>query len=157
MAAKTTTFERFYTGLEEKDGGKRLYRLFNARERKSRDLNQVKCIKGEDGRVFLEDVHIKKRWKKYFHSLLNEEGDRRIELRELEPSKESHYFNYCRYFKVEEGNTEIDEDVSNRIGVGGIKWRLASGVLCDRKVCLRLNGKFYKDAVRPAMLYGAEC
>ncbi|KAF3669255.1 putative UDP-sugar transporter-like isoform 2 [Capsicum annuum] len=39
------------------------YRLAKARERKGRDLDQVKCIKGEDGRVLVEDVHIKKRWR----------------------------------------------------------------------------------------------
>ncbi|KAF3649171.1 putative spermidine hydroxycinnamoyl transferase-like [Capsicum annuum] len=43
------------------------------------------------------------------------------------------------------GNGEIDEDVSNRIGAGWMKWRLASGVLCDKKVPLKLKGKFYKS------------
>ncbi|XP_019244552.1 PREDICTED: uncharacterized protein LOC109224430 [Nicotiana attenuata] len=38
-----------------------------------------------------------------------------------------------------------------------MKWRLASGVLCDKKVPLLLKGKFYRAVVRPAMLYGAEC
>ncbi|XP_070043178.1 uncharacterized protein [Nicotiana tomentosiformis] len=38
-----------------------------------------------------------------------------------------------------------------------MKWRLASGVLCDKNVPLRLKGKFYKVIVRPTMLYGAEC
>ncbi|PHT45695.1 Syntaxin-81 [Capsicum baccatum] len=33
-----------------------------------------------------------------------------------------------------QGNGEIDEDVTNRIGAGWMKWRLASGVLCDKKV-----------------------
>ncbi|XP_047267018.1 uncharacterized protein LOC107853402 [Capsicum annuum] len=56
-----------------------------------------------------------------------------------------------------QGNSEIDEDVSHRIGTGWIKWRLASGILCDKKVPLKLKGKFYRVAVRPAMLYGAEC
>ncbi|PUZ74593.1 hypothetical protein GQ55_1G077500 [Panicum hallii var. hallii] len=42
---------------------------------------------------------------------------------------------------------DIDED----------KWRQASGVLCDKKVPQRLKGKFYRTAIRPAMLYGAEC
>ncbi|KAF3634596.1 putative bifunctional epoxide hydrolase 2-like [Capsicum annuum] len=32
-----------------------------------------------------------------------------------------------------EGDGEIDEYVSNRIGAGWMKWRLASGVLCDKK------------------------
>ncbi|XP_070006271.1 membralin-like protein At1g60995 isoform X2 [Nicotiana sylvestris] len=54
-------------------------------------------------------------------------------------------------------NGEIDEDVTHRIGVGWIKWRLASGVLCDKNVPLRLKGKFYKVVVRSTMMYGAEC
>ncbi|PHT32637.1 Protein ENHANCED DISEASE RESISTANCE 2 [Capsicum baccatum] len=58
---------------------------------------------------------------------------------------------------VIQGNGEIDEDVSHRIGAGWMKWKLASGVLCDRKVPPKLKGKFYRVVVRPAMLYGAEC
>ena len=37
------------------------------------------------------------------------------------------------------------------------KWRQASGVLCDKRVPQKLKGKFYRTAIRPAMLYGAEC
>uniref|UniRef100_A0A1U7W568 Uncharacterized protein LOC104225110 n=1 Tax=Nicotiana sylvestris TaxID=4096 RepID=A0A1U7W568_NICSY len=54
-------------------------------------------------------------------------------------------------------NGEIDEDVAHRIRVGWTKWRLASGVLCDKNVPLKLKGKLYKVVVRPTMLYGAEC
>ncbi|KAF3645787.1 Villin-5 [Capsicum annuum] len=56
-----------------------------------------------------------------------------------------------------QGDGEIDEDVSNRIGAGWMKWRLSSGVLCDKKVPFKLKGKFYRVTVRPAMLNGAEC
>ncbi|KAM3288848.1 hypothetical protein P3S67_022278 [Capsicum chacoense] len=59
--------------------------------------------------------------------------------------------------KVCLGNGEIDEDVSRHIGAGWMKWKLASGVLCDKKVPPKLKGKFYRVVVRPAMLYGAEC
>ncbi|KAM3306259.1 hypothetical protein P3S67_013129 [Capsicum chacoense] len=55
------------------------------------------------------------------------------------------------------GNREIDEDASHRIGAGWLKWRLTSGILCDKKAPPKLKGKFYRVAVRPAMLYGAEC
>ncbi|XP_016552989.1 uncharacterized protein LOC107852477 [Capsicum annuum] len=65
-AAKTAAFEILYKGLEEKDGEKMLFRLTKIRERKGRDLNKVKCIKGEDGRVLVEDALIKKRWQSYF-------------------------------------------------------------------------------------------
>ncbi|KAF3612697.1 hypothetical protein FXO38_36678 [Capsicum annuum] len=52
---------------------------------------------------------------------------------------------------------EIDEDVSNRIGAGWMKRRLTSGVLCDKKVSVKLKGKFYRVTVWPTMLHGAEC
>ena len=52
---------------------------------------------------------------------------------------------------------DIDEDVSHRIKAGWMKWRQASGVLCDKRVPQKLKGKFYRTAIRPAMLYGAEC
>ena len=43
------------------------------------------------------------------------------------------------------------------IKAGWIKWRQASGILCDKRVPQKLKGKFYRTAIRPAMLYGAEC
>jgi hypothetical protein len=52
---------------------------------------------------------------------------------------------------------DIDEDVSHTIKVGWIKWREASEVLCDKRVPQKLKGKFYRMAIRPAMLYGVEC
>ncbi|RXI01174.1 hypothetical protein DVH24_001408 [Malus domestica] len=38
-----------------------------------------------------------------------------------------------------------------------MKWKSASGVLCDRRMLLKLKGKFYRTAIRSAMLYGTEC
>ena len=54
-------------------------------------------------------------------------------------------------------NSDIDEDVRHRISAGWLKWRQASGVLCDRRVPQKLKGKFYRTAIHPVMLYGAEC
>lgn len=56
-----------------------------------------------------------------------------------------------------QGNGEINEDVTQHIGAGWVKWKLASGVLCDKKVPPRLKGKFSRVAVRPNMLSGAKC
>jgi hypothetical protein len=53
-------------------------------------------------------------------------------------------------------NGDIDKDVSHRIKVIWLKWRQASGVLCDLRVPLKLKGKFYRTAIRSVMLYGVE-
>ena len=119
--------------------GKKLFRLAKARERKGRDLDQVRCIKGEDGRVLVEDGHIKKRWQSYFHTLLNDEGDRAIVLGELEHSGECRDFSYCRRFKVDEvrqavrrmrrgratGPDEIPVEFWKFVGEAGVRWLTA--------------------------------
>jgi hypothetical protein len=64
-------------------------------------------------------------------------------------------FRYLRSMLQKDG--DIDEDVRHRISAGWLKWRQASGVLCDKKVPQRLKGKFYRMAIRRTMLYGAEC
>nr|GEV95021.1 hypothetical protein [Tanacetum cinerariifolium] len=51
----------------------------------------------------------------------------------------------------------IDEDVTHRIRTGWMRWRVASGVLCDTRVPLKLKGKFYRVTIRQDMLYGSEC
>ena len=52
---------------------------------------------------------------------------------------------------------EINSDVNNRIQAGWLKWRSATGVLCDRNIPLWLKRKFYRTAIRPALLCGTEC
>ena len=69
------------------------------------------------------------------------------------PQKDT--FRYLGSMLQEDGG--IDEDVNHRIKAGWMKWRQASGILCDKRVPQKLKGKFYRTAVRPAMLYGAEC
>jgi hypothetical protein len=52
---------------------------------------------------------------------------------------------------------DINEDGNHRIKADWLKWRQASGVLCDPRVSQKLKGKFYRIAIRPTMLYRAEC
>jgi len=51
---------------------------------------------------------------------------------------------------------DIDDDINHRIRVGWQKWKNASGVLCDKKISIRLKGKVYRMIVRLVLLYGAE-
>lgn len=41
-------------------------------ERKTRNLDQVKCLKDEKGKVLVKEQDIKDRWETYFHKLLDE-------------------------------------------------------------------------------------
>ncbi|XP_047988405.1 uncharacterized protein LOC125228012 [Leguminivora glycinivorella] len=52
---------------------------------------------------------------------------------------------------------KIDSDIVHRTQTGWMKWRELTGVLCDRKIPLKVKGHVYKTAVRPALLYGSEC
>jgi hypothetical protein len=45
-------------------------------ERKSRDFNQVKCIKDEVDRLLVKDEEIKNRWREYFDKLFNDEREK---------------------------------------------------------------------------------
>ena len=64
-------------------------------------------------------------------------------------------FKYLR--SVIQSNGEIDGDVTHRIQAVWLKWKAATRVLCDRKFPIRLKGKFYRCAIRPALLHGTEC
>jgi hypothetical protein len=86
-----------------------------------------------------------------FSATTQEEGDVRLDG-QVVPKK-----NNFRYLgSMLQKNGDIDEDVSHRIKAGWLKWRQASGVLCNSRVPLKLKGKFYRTAIRPVMLYGAE-
>jgi len=58
-----------------KEGEKDVFKLARAREKKSRDLGCVRCIKGGDARVLVEETEIRQRWQSYFSRLLNGKGE----------------------------------------------------------------------------------
>ena len=87
-----------------------------------------------------------------FGTTTREEEDISLEG-QVVPRKDT--FRYLGLMLQRDG--DIDEDVSHIIKVGWMKWRQGSGVLCDKRIPQKLKGKFYRTAIRPAMLYSAEC
>jgi len=55
------TYNRLYQKLETKEDEKEVFKLGRARERRTRDLGIVRCIKDENVKVLFEDAEIKER------------------------------------------------------------------------------------------------
>ncbi|XP_063540351.1 uncharacterized protein LOC134749358 [Cydia strobilella] len=73
--ARTAAQDNLYESLNSPKGEKQLYRLAKARERSSRDMAHIKCVKDDAGKVITKDEAIKERWKVYFERLMNEENE----------------------------------------------------------------------------------
>ena len=82
----------------------------------------------------------------------DEVGQLRLGAEVLEQVTE---FKYLGSVVQEDGGMK-NEINSNRIQSGWRNWRKCSGVLCDRKIPVKLKGKVYKTVIRSSMLYAVE-
>jgi hypothetical protein len=73
--AKGQAFDDIYQRLGMKEGEKDIYRIARTRERKTRDINQIKCIKDGTDRLPVKDEEIKNIWREYFDKLFNGENE----------------------------------------------------------------------------------
>ncbi|GJM88027.1 hypothetical protein PR202_ga04044 [Eleusine coracana subsp. coracana] len=64
--AKGQAYDNLYQRLGTKEGEKDIYRMARIRERKTRDINQIKCIKDGVDRLLVRDEEIKDRWQERF-------------------------------------------------------------------------------------------
>jgi hypothetical protein len=79
--ARGQIYDGLYQRLGTKEGEKDIYRIAKSRERKMRDIIQVKYINDETERLLTKDEDIKNRWWEYFDKLFNEDsGSSSIEL-----------------------------------------------------------------------------
>ena len=56
--AKGKAYDDLYQLLGTKEGEKDIYRMAKIRERKTRDINQIKCIKDGTDRLLMKDEEI---------------------------------------------------------------------------------------------------
>ncbi|KAM1682632.1 hypothetical protein EV1_033564 [Malus domestica] len=130
-------YKRLYT----KEGELDIYKLARAREKKTRDkktsdLNQVRCIKDEDGKVLATENAVKDRWRGYFHNHFNEGHEKSTSLGELSNSEECRNYSFYRRIRKEEvvvalkkikhrkpvGPDYIPIEVWKVLGETGIAW-----------------------------------
>ena len=54
-----------------------IYKIAKVKERKRKDIENIKFIKNEDGISLVNKVEIRNRWTEYFTSLFNENREHR--------------------------------------------------------------------------------
>ncbi|GJN11353.1 hypothetical protein PR202_ga29537 [Eleusine coracana subsp. coracana] len=193
--AKGQAYDNLYQRLGTKEGEKDIYRMARICERKTRDINQIKCIKDGVDRLLtfcerrIQETEIEealKRMKsgKAMGPDVDESRDgvnRKLELwrhtlecKGFRLSRAKTEYMMCEFSvtRHEDGDVslngqlvakkdtfrylgsmlqkdgDIDEDVRHRISAGWLKWRQASGVLCDKRVPQKLKAPSLALAMR---------
>ena len=55
-----------------------------------------------------------------------------------------------------DSNGGTERDINNRVKLAWMKWKQLTGLLCDKKVLIKLKDKVYKTVIKPTMTHGAE-
>jgi hypothetical protein len=76
--ATCQTYAELYRKLDMKDDENDVYKMVTLRERKTRDINQVKCIKDDVDRFLVKDDEIKNKLREYFNKLFNEGNEKTV-------------------------------------------------------------------------------
>ena len=59
--ARAKVYQDIYERLDSKEGKKDIYRIARMREKKTRDLDTIRCIKNHNHKVLVKDTDIKKK------------------------------------------------------------------------------------------------
>jgi len=95
IIAKNNAFESLYQKLETKECEKDVFRLAQVKELKTRDLGNIRCIKDDDGKIFVEESKIRERWWSYFSKLFNGEMSGCSQCTERGDDEDQHEFRLC--------------------------------------------------------------
>ena len=68
--ARAKVYKKVYEKLDTKEV-EDIYIIARIRERKTRDLCTMRCVKDEDQKVLVRDEEIKERWREHFDKLFN--------------------------------------------------------------------------------------
>ena len=63
--AKNNAYERLYRKLGTREGEKDVFKLARLKEKKTRNLRNIRCIIDEDGKLLVEKAKIQQRWRSY--------------------------------------------------------------------------------------------
>ena len=74
--AKNNAYDELYEELDSKEGERTLYRLARQRHQSGKDVQQVRMMKDEDGKVMTDEESVLRIWKEYYKGLMNEENER---------------------------------------------------------------------------------
>ncbi|GKE97347.1 hypothetical protein Tco_0020698, partial [Tanacetum coccineum] len=103
--AKDKAYEDLYKKLDSKDGANDIYKIAKARERRRRDLGNVRYIKDQGGQTIVMEEDSRKIWGEYFASLFNESSSNESrpegsgEVRSFSP----HMLFDCYYSRIDQG------------------------------------------------------
>ena len=107
----------------------------------------------EEWRRAMEERGLKISRKKTEYFGCNAHQDAEIHL-QGEAVKRVKTFTYLGSTLAEDG--ELDAEVTHRVQSGWKNWKRVSGVLCDRRMNVKIRWKVYRTVVRLALMYGAE-
>ena len=62
IVAKNNAYDMLHQKLETKEGEKDIFKLARVRQRKTKDLGNIRCIKDNNRKVLVEEAKIKERW-----------------------------------------------------------------------------------------------
>ena len=84
----------------------------------------------------------------------NQQGNREPVKKLGEELERVTHFKYLGASMEAEGGMETE--ITKRVGAGWRNCKKCCGVLCDRRMPMKLKGKVYKTVIKPEMLYWAE-
>nr|GEV19846.1 retrovirus-related Pol polyprotein LINE-1 [Tanacetum cinerariifolium] len=106
--AKDKAYKDLYKKLDFKEGANDIYKIAKSRERRRRDIGNVRYIKDEGGRTIVREEDIRKRWGEYFSSLFNENpfDESKADVGRAVGSSSPHMHYECYYLRINQGEAK---------------------------------------------------